>query len=315
MAAPSLAHTVPRRWSWDRSLRGAVPYAFLAPLVLFLFVATLYPTYVLLRLSLSSYVMGLPFTALPFVGPRNFGDVLTNPLFWNAVRVTLVYMAGVVGLELLLGVAIALVLAPSFPGRGLVRTLILLPMMATPIVVGTMWKALYNVEYGAVSYYVGQLLGFRPNWLGSPNLALFSVVLVDVWQWTPFIALIAVAALEGIPGDVVDAARVDGADRWQLFRHIELPLISSALLIGVFLRALDAFKIFDNIFALTSGGPGNNTQTLSVLVYQTMYLFQDGGSAGAQAVLMLVLANVIGGQIFMRRFGHRLLGLRREGQP
>src|SRR5438128_9488293 len=176
-----------------------------------------------------------------------------------------------VGAEFILGFGIALLLNRSFPGRGLLTTAMLLPMMLSPVIAASFWKQMYEPQWGALNYYV-KLLGFPPvEWLANQKISLISLAIVDVWQWTPFMLLISLAGLSAVPKYLYEAAEVDRASGWFKFRYITLPLVMPLLLIAILFRAIDAYKMFDQAYALTGGGPGDSTQVLSIYLYQVAF--------------------------------------------
>ncbi len=214
-------------------------------------------------------------SAPPFVfsGLANFIDVLQQPRLWYSLWHTLVYVAGSTLIELVLGCAVALFISGDFFGRRLVRALLLLPMIVTPIVGGLIWRIFYDPGAGLFNYLLG-LLGIAPvDWLGDPNIAMASLILADVWQWTPFIILLVSAGLDALPQEPLEAAELDGAHGWRLLAFIKLPMIKPIILIALFLRMIDAFKSFDLIYVMTRGGPALATETTNMFAYLTG--FQD----------------------------------------
>jgi multiple sugar transport system permease protein len=212
-------------------------------------------------------------------------------------------------LELGLGLALALLLDSQIRARWLWRSLFLLPMILPPVVVGVIWRLIYNPNFGVLNGAL-QLFGVdttQLTWLADPSVALLSIILVDVWEWTPFVFLILLAGLQAIPEEPYEAARMDGSSGWQTFRHITLPLLRPAILVAVLLRTMDLLRIFDQVFILTQGGPGGVTETISLYIYKTAFRFFDFGYAAAMS-LALLLVTVVLSQIYIRLLQRRGAG-------
>jgi len=226
-----------------------------------------------------------------FVGFDNYIALAADPAWWRAVRNTLVFVIASVGLETVLGLLIALALNASFPGRGLVRAAVLLPLAVPTVVSARIWSWMYHDLYGVLNQALLAIGAIAEPiaWTADPALALAATIAVDVWKTTPFVALLALAALQVVPKDLYEAGRVDGAGALALFRHVTLPLILPALAVAVAFRTLDALRAFDSIYVLTGNMP--QTAVLSIYVRQQLVDFQDVGygSAAATAVLLVAL--------------------------
>jgi len=257
-------------------------FLFLAPALLILAGITLYPLLHVFRLSLHRRL--LIFDISRFVGPENYLYLLGDTRFLNALGNTIYFTALSVLLELLFGLAIALLLNRHFRGKGLMRTIILIPWAIPTVVSARMWEWLYNPDFGLLNH----LLGFRINWLGSPFLALNAAVAMDVWKTTPFVALLLTAGLQTIPRDLYGAARIDGAGPWTLFRKITLPLLMPVILVVLLFRTLDAFRVFDAVYVLTGGGPANSTETLSIYAYKILFQTLQFGYGSAISVMVFL---------------------------
>lgn len=265
--------------------RTLLPLAFLAPCLLLLLALTVYPLFYLARLSLHRMTPD----GEAFAGLANFARLLTDAFFWRALGQTLALTFGALTLEFLLGLALALLLHSQIRGRNLWRALFLLPMILPPVVAGVTWRLIYNPNFGILNAAV-QWLGFdttKLTWLADPSMALAAVVLVDVWEWTPFVFLILLAGLQAIPEEPYEAARIDGSSAWQTFRHITLPLLTPAILVALLLRTFDLLRLFDLVFILTQGGPGFATETISLYIYKTAFRFYDFGYAAALSFVLL----------------------------
>jgi multiple sugar transport system permease protein len=234
-----------------------------------------------------------------FAGFENFQRMLQDAHFWTATFTTAVFVVESVCLELTLGLIFALLLQREFRGRALARALVLIPWAVPGVVVARFWEWILNADYGVLNY----LLGVRINWLGNPFWALQAVVVADVWKSTPFVVLLLLAGLQVVPPQLYLAARIDGANGWQQFRHITLPLLKPVILLVLLFRTMDAARIFDVIFVLTGGGPANQTETLVIYAYKTLYrMLQFGfGSALSVATFLFVLALSL---VYLRMLRH-----------
>jgi len=246
--------------AWRRRLW---PYLLSVP-ALVITVGILYP------FALSAYYTVLNYSArtqnnVEFVGLRNFARVLTDPQFWGSVRTTLVYAVSATLIETVLGVGIALLLyRASFVGRLFERVLIL-PLMIAPAIAGVLWGLMFNPSFGVLNYVLG--LGSEFVWLGR-DTALASVILVDVWIFTPFVAILVLAGVRSLPREPFEASAVDGASWFYMFRRLMLPMMWPYILVAVIFRFMDCLKVFDHIYVLTAGGPGDTTRTLQVGAYE-----------------------------------------------
>ncbi|BBI32148.1 carbohydrate ABC transporter permease [Cohnella abietis] len=228
-----------------------------------------------------------------FVGFGNYKEIMQDTYFWNAFFNTLYQVFGTVGIQLLVGMGIALLLARTFKGVKILRSLYLLPMMTTPIVVGLVWRMLYNPELGLINYYLDKIGISGPNWLGDPSWAMPSIILADVWLSTPFLTMILLAGLQTLPTEPYESAELDGANRFQTFWYITMPLLKPYIYMAILFRLMDAIKRFDTIYIMTGGGPGNKTETLNIYVYHQAFEFLKTGYAAALSNVMLVFILVI----------------------
>ncbi len=229
-----------------------------------------------------------------FVGLGNYLHAFERPEFRAAVGHTLYFTVGSIGLELVLGVAVALFLNRAFVGQRFLRALLILPLALPTVVNAVMWRWIYNPEYGALNALLTQthILGGYRSWLGAPGIAMNMIIVADVWKNFTLVALLVLAALQTIPVELHDAARVDGAGALQRLRYITLPGIRPALLVALVLRTVEALKVFDIIYVMTRGGPASSTKTLSFLVYEEAFSFLHLGSAAAYAFLTVALIMV-----------------------
>ncbi|WP_037065413.1 carbohydrate ABC transporter permease [Pseudonocardia acaciae] len=245
--------------AWRRGMR---PYVLSLPAVLII-VGILYPFGLGVYYAFLNYAAVVPEPVL--VGLRNFGTVLSDPAFWASVRVTLVYAVAATAAETVLGIGIALLLnRSSLVGRVFERVLIL-PLMIAPVIAGVLWKLMFNPQFGVLNHVLG--LGSTFDWLSDTH-ALISVVLVDVWIFTPFVAVLVLAGIRSLPKEPFEASAVDGAGWFYMFRRLMLPMMWPYILVAVIFRFMDCLKIFDHVFVLTAGGPGDATRTLQINAYQ-----------------------------------------------
>ena len=261
--------------------------AFVAPAALTLAALALYPGLWVLWLSLQQRIP--IFGIARFVGLDHYAFLATDPRFWNAARVTVVFTGVSVALELVLGLAVALALERQRRGRRLALSLLLLAWALPSVVTAKLFEWLYHPSAGLVNLLLGRPL----NWLGDPALALPGLIAADVWRTMPFVALLCFARLVTIPPEVYEAARVDGAGRWATLAWITLPLLRSILLVALLFRTLDALRAFDLMFVLTGGGPANTTETLTVYAYRSLFQTLQLGFGSAIGVVIFTLVMLV----------------------
>ena len=268
--------------------------AVLMPLVALLVLLTLYPIGQSIYTSFTNLNLARPNAPQLFVGLANYRTMFESDIFWVTLRNTLVMVFGAVTVQLVLGFVLALLLDRELPGIGVVRTLLLLPLMVTPVIGALVWSLMLNPSTGVVNYLL-TLVGWSnpPVWLGSGNLAMMSIILVDSWQWTPFVMLLLLAGLQGIPVEFYEAAELDGASFLQRVRHIILPMLRPLIGVVLLLRVMDAFKIFDKIYILTAGGPGSATETVAFHAYRQGFGFFRMGYASAISMVLLVVVLIV----------------------
>lgn len=260
----------------------------LAPAVVLFVALTVYPAANLLVMSVSTIEFRGSIDVWTFTPRRNLDALFADPSLAAATVNTAVFVAVAVAVEMLAGLALALVVGGMRRGKALMRTIMIVPILVPPVAIGSMFKLLYNHDFGAFNQILA-VFGVAPvSWLGSTALALWSVVLVDIWHWVPFVFLILFAAVEGLPRDVLEAGRVDGADRWQLLRHVTLPLLAPAIAVALLFRAILAFKAFDEVFLLTGGGPGTSSELLSLHLYRVFFEQNQLGYGALLSVLTIV---------------------------
>ncbi|WP_213990929.1 sugar ABC transporter permease [Sodalis sp. dw_96] len=270
-------------------------WVLLAPMLLMMFLLTAWPLARTLWLSFTdAALIGGGVTPQP-VGFDNYLFALTDPDFLAALARTLYFTIVSVAFEGVIGVLVALLLNQKFYGRGLLRVLVILPWALPTIVNAMMWRLNFNPDYGSINALLTQvgLIDHYRSWLGSPDSAMNAVMLADIWKNYPLVTLLTLAALQSIPDDLFEAARIDGASAWRRFRAITFPAILGPLGVALILRTIDAFKIFDIIYVMTRGGPVDSTKTLSFFVYQESFSYLRAGSGAAYAILMTLLCGIL----------------------
>ena len=271
----------------------------LMPATILLVGLTLFPFIVCCILSFTDYSLLRPGQS-KFIFLDNYIELMKTDEFWIALRVTVVFTVLAVFIQVVLGVVIATLLHNENTNISFLRTMYLLPLAITPIAATFTFRLMFNPSLGVLNYFM-KLLGFEPQaWLASPSTALFSLILVDTWQWTPFILLICLGGLASLPNEPFEAAKVDGASSWQIFIKITVPMLYPFIGLALLFRSIDAFKTFDIIYVLTSGGPGILTRTLNLYAFKHGIEFLSMGYAGSIAIVMLIITIVVA-QIFLRK--------------
>lgn len=204
-----------------------------------------------------------------FVGLDNYRSVLNDSSFWASVGVTIKFTLSAVILEMVLGIAIAFLIHGATVGKGIIRSLMILPLATSAAVTGLFWRYLYDTQFGLINYFLGLLHLPEPNWLGDYTIALWSVVIFDVWQWTPFVALIALAGLQSLPKEPFEAAELDGASTFRVLRTLTFPMLKPVLFLVLVLRTIDSVRLYDAVAVLTRGGPGTVTESMTFYLYRT----------------------------------------------
>lgn len=270
-------------------------YLLVAPGLLIISLLAFYPILNTFWLSLHRILLQMPFLGRPFIGLDNYLAIFQEIRFWRALRNTAYFTVVSVAIELVLGLGMALLMHRNFRGRGIVRASVLIPWAIPTAVSAMMWKFIYNDQLGVANALLMKLhiIGSPQAWLGETSTAMFSLIFADVWKTTPFMALLLLAGLQVIPEELYEAARVDGAGVWTRFTRVTLPLLTSTILVALLFRTLDAFRVFDLVWVLTNGGPGNTTETLSVYAYKTLMRYLDFGTGSALAVLTFVCVMLI----------------------
>ncbi|MCY3880118.1 MAG: sugar ABC transporter permease [Rhodobacteraceae bacterium] len=263
------------------------PYMFLIPAAVTMGIALLYPLGYMIYGSFRDWDPSQNISETEFVGLKNYITLFFDPAFHESLSVTLIFAFTVVVAEMLIGVGLALLLDRNIRGISVLRTLFILPMMIAPVVVGLMWRYMYHPTVGTFNRTL-KSLGFEGiDWLGQH--ALLSVIIADIWQWTPFILILSLAALQSLPASALEAARIDGATTWQQIWHIKLPLMMPVLVVTALLRLIDAFKVLEVILVMTEGGPGLSTEIVALRISRTATEFRELGTAAAMSNYLLLL--------------------------
>jgi len=286
---PKMKHKPQPWWSNPRARQRLIPFALIAPAFLVVFALAAYSFVWLVYLSTQDLTFGQPVHEGRPVGLANYIWLLTNSgsIFWISVRTTAIHVLGTTLPELLLGFAIALLLNRQMRGGSLLTAVLIIPIVLMPSMVGLVAR-LYFTYDGLVNFFVETFTGSRFNWSG-PERALTSVILVDIWEWTPFFILILLAGLQTLPREPYEAALVDGASRWQSFRFITLPMMFPLILTALVLRLMDVLRIFDVIYVMFGGGPGSATTTLPLLTYRTTLVQEYVGRGSAVSIMLIII--------------------------
>ena len=264
-----------------------VPWLYLGPAVAVMAVACLYPLLSALQLGFYDWSMGTPWGEAKWVGMDAFIRAFQDDAVWRSLRTTLLFAFVCVVAEMVLGIALALSMEGQVRGMAVFRTLFILPMMIAPIAVGLTWRYLFDAQFGLLNAILA-LFGTAPiGWLAQEHTAFIAIIIADIWQWTPFVFIMMIAALSNVDGAVLEAARVDGANWWQTTFRVKLPMVMNVIAITLLMRLIDAFRVLEVIYILTFGGPGDSTEILSLHIYKTAFVGQRLGSAAAISVLLL----------------------------
>lgn len=269
-----------------REWRPPSYWPFVIPALVVVLAVIVFPWVFTIWMSLNEWKVGSPTT---FVGLANYLRLPQDPRFVEAVGHTLVYTVLSVLLPLILGTFAAVVFHANFAGRGLLRGIFIMPMMATPVAIALVWTMMFHPQLGVLNYLLS-LVGIPPQlWVFHPSTVIPSLVLVETWQWTPLVMLIVLGGIAAIPTEPYESAQIDGANMWQMFRYITLPLVMPFLFIAAMIRMIDAVKSFDIIFAITQGGPGSASETVNLYLYSVAFSYYDLGYGSAIAVILFLL--------------------------
>ncbi len=269
------------------------PVLFVGPAVLVMAAACLYPVLSAFQLAGYDWSMGTPWSSARWVGWDNFVSAFSNARVWSSLWTTLLFAAVCVSAEMVLGIALALALEHPVRGMAFFRTLFILPMMIAPIAVGLAWRYMFDAQFGLINALLAVFGIGAKTWLADPTLAFIAIVIADVWQWTPFVFIMMIAALANVDSSVIEASRIDGARWWQQTFLVKLPMVMHVIAITLMMRLIDAFRVLEVIYVLTFGGPGDSTEILALHIYKTAFVGQQLGVAAAISVLLLVVVALL----------------------
>jgi len=261
-------------------------YYFIVPALVVIGAVIIFPWLFTVWMSAFDWKIG---SASHFIGLDNYTSLVTNRRFLESVVRTFYFTALAVAAPVVIGTIAALIFHRQFPFRGVLRAVFIMPMMATPVSIALVWTMMFHPQQGVLNYLLS-LIGLPPSlWVYSPTLVIPSLVLVEVWHWTPLVMLIVLGGLAALPLEPYESAKLDGATEWQIFRHITLPLVAPFMLVAVVIRTIDALKAFDTIYVITSGGPGTASETINLYLYLQAFAFYNIGNASAVVVIFFVI--------------------------
>lgn len=295
------------RTAYQSPTDKALSWLFVMPVIIILLIAAFIPLGWGLYLSFFRYKLNMP-SATAFIGLKNYLDIFTDELTIRSLRNNVIFAALSVSLELVVGVVVAMMLSDDTRFSRAMVSILMVPMIIAPVAAGTLWRMMLDRTYGVVNYLLSFLRVPPIPWIGDPKLALYTIVLVDSWQFMPFVALLVLSSIKAMPTSFLDAARVDGASPWKVFWRIILPVSAPVIIIVAMLRFIDAFKIFDTIFVMTGGGPGNATEMLPTYIYRQGIKFLNIGYSSATAIVFVIAMSLIA-YAFQRLRDRQLLRL------
>jgi len=280
------------------------PYLLIAPTLIWVIVFMIFPLVYSLNLSFSDWN---PPNPPAFIGARNYAELLYDPRFSSSLLRTFFFTGITVCVEFVLGLLVALSitkLSPRIAER--INIVSIIPIVMTPVITGILWRIILNSEYGILNYYL-HFLGFPRYiaWLSSPDLSLFSCMIVDIWHWTPFVALAFTAGIGAIPKEPLEAAQIDGASYWNIFRNIMLPFLHTIIMLVLLLRIVESMLFFDVNYILTMGGPGISSELVSLYIYKSAFWFWHLGYSSAMSYIILIIADIVGMTLFVVVLGRR----------
>ena len=280
------------RTAYQSTTDKALSWLFVMPVIIILLLAAFIPLGWGLYLSFFRYKLNMP-SVTAFIGLKNYLNIFTDELTILSLRNNLIFAGVSVSIELLVGVVVAMMLCGDTRlSRGLV-SILMVPMIIAPVAAGTLWRMMLDRTYGVINYLLS-FVGVPPIlWLGDPKIALYTVAFVDAWLYIPFVAVLILSSIKAMPTSFLDAARVDGASPWKVFWRIILPIVSPVIIIVAMLRFIDAFKVFDTIFVMTQGGPGNATEMLPTYIYRQGIKFLNIGYSSATAIVFVIAMSIV----------------------
>ena len=282
----STTATPPARGAAFLARRRRSYFLFIAPTLFVVGAVIIFPWVYTIWMSAFDWTIG---STAHYIGLGNYEKIFTSQRFGEAVLHTFYFTALAVIAPLVIGTWAAMVFHREFPFRGVLRGIFIMPMMATPVAVALVWTMMFHPQQGVLNYLLS-LVGLPPSlWVYSPGLVIPSLVMVEVWHWTPLVMLIVLGGLAALPTEPYESARLDGATEWQLFRYITLPLVAPFILVAAVIRTIDALKTFDTIYVITGGGPGTASETINIFLYLQAFAFYNIGTASAVVVVFFVI--------------------------
>jgi multiple sugar transport system permease protein len=261
-------------------------WPFVIPALVVVLAVIVFPWAFTIWMSGNEWTLGQPRS---FVGLANYERLWGDPRFWESLGHTLWYTLLSVVMPLFLGTLAALVFDTRFPWRGFLRGIFVMPMMATPVAIALVWTMMFHPQLGVLNYLLS-LVGIpAQEWIFNPNTVIPSLVAVETWQWTPLVMLIVLGGLASLPRDPFESAEIDGANAWQKFYHLTLPMIAPFIMVAAIIRTIDALKSFDIIYAMTQGGPGTASETINIYLYNTAFAYYDIGYSSAMAIIFFII--------------------------
>jgi multiple sugar transport system permease protein len=285
-----------------------LPLMFAAPAVIIMAIGLGWPVVESLRLSFYELRLGEPVTPSAYRGLAIFIEALSDPSVATSMFVTLKYAVVVVSIEMFIGVSLALLLESPIRGMSVFRTIFVLPMMIAPICVGLIWRYMFDSNAGPVNTWLS-VFGLKPEWLADQTLAFAAICIADIWQFTPFVFIMALAGLQGVDASAIEAAQIDGATPWQIITLIKLPLLGPILMITLLMRLIDALRGLEVVYALTNGGPGLATELFPLHIYKSAFVTQRMGHSAALSICLLVVTTLLSIALLIRANP-----LRRQGE-
>src|SRR5699024_3133743 len=273
------------------SRKKLFPYWLLLPSIIILLALTVFPVIYSFVLSFQSFDTFGQLTG--FAGLSNYKNVLIDSKFWNSVWVTFFLTVSVVIIEVIIGLLLAIIMRDDSKFMLYFRWIFIIPMIIAPLVVGIMFRLMFNRDMGVINYMLESVGLGSVNWLGDPSLAVISIMIVDVWQWTPMVFLILLAGLQSMPQDPIEAARLDGASKLQIFRDMTISHLKPILVVSIIMLKMDALRMFDTMYILTSGGPGRATEVISYLMYESALHFSKNGYANAGLIIVFMITMIL----------------------
>jgi multiple sugar transport system permease protein len=281
------------------SRKSLLPYLFAGPALIVMAIGLGWPLFESLRLSMYELRLGETVTPSAFRGLSIFWEALSDPSVHTSMLVTLKFAAVVVVLEMVIGVGLALLLEAPIRGMSVFRTIFVLPMMIAPICVGLIWRYMFDANAGPINTWLAGT-GLKPEWLADPTLAFAAICIADIWQFTPFVFIMALAGLQGVDTSAVEAAKIDGASPWQIITLVKLPLLMPILMITLLMRLIDALRGLEVVAALTNGGPGLSTELFPLHIYKSAFVTQRMGHSAALSICLLIVTTLLSIALLLR---------------